>query len=331
MLNNQMGLSGIPFVGPDLGGYIGDGTKDLFKRWMEVGVFSPFMRNHKEYFANANEPWSYGEEAEQISKTYIGFRYRLLPYIYSCFYEAAQTGMPVARSLCLYYPFENKVFDKSYQYQFMFGNAMMVTPVTSQETAKKVWLPAGDWYDIFTDKKINGNNEILMETPIYKIPVFIKASAIIPLQSWVPSTRELPSDTLFLHVYKGIEKSCFTFYEDDGEDLNYKKGVFNKRIITYIPDEDKLVIGSQEGIYQSRFNSIKIILHGFQSSIHYAIVNDKTKEIKNSDDHLIDALDNLQDYYDKNLWNNLRLKDKPQPMHCFVTDNRREEITITFQ
>ena len=118
LLNSQMSLSGIPFVGPDLGGYIGDGTKDLFKRWMEVGIFSPYVRNHKEYFAAANEPWSYGEEAEAIAKNYISFRYRLMPYIYTAFYEASQTGMPVARSLCINYPFDDKVFGNTYQYQF---------------------------------------------------------------------------------------------------------------------------------------------------------------------------------------------------------------------
>jgi alpha-glucosidase len=111
LLNSQMGLSGIPFVGPDLGGYIGDGTKDLFKRWIEVGVFSPFLRNHKGFFTPANEPWSYGEEIEAIAKTFIEFRYRMMPYVYAAFYEASQTGMPIARSLCINYPFDDKVFD----------------------------------------------------------------------------------------------------------------------------------------------------------------------------------------------------------------------------
>ncbi|MBI1781081.1 MAG: DUF4968 domain-containing protein [Sphingobacteriales bacterium] len=201
LLNSQMSLSGIPFVGPDLGGYIGDGTKDLFKRWMEVGIFSPYVRNHKEYFATANEPWSYGEEAEAISKTYIGFRYRLMPYIYSAFYEASQKGMPVARSLCINYPFDDKVFDNTYQYQFLFGDALMVAPVTTKENNKKVYLPKGEWYDLFTDELIQGEKEIQKETPIYQIPVFAKASSIIPMQSLIQSTKEKPSDTLFIHIY----------------------------------------------------------------------------------------------------------------------------------
>src|SRR5262249_9428717 len=77
LLTNQVGLAGLPFTGPDLGGYIGDGNKELYKRWVEAGVFSPYLRNHREQFAAANEPWAYGEEAEAISKTYIEFRYRM--------------------------------------------------------------------------------------------------------------------------------------------------------------------------------------------------------------------------------------------------------------
>ena len=101
LLINQMGLSGVPFTGPDLGGYIGDGNKDLFRRWVEVGVFAPYLRNHRGQYTAANEPWAYGEEVEAISKAYIGFRYELMPYLYSTFYEAAETGMPVSRSLSI--------------------------------------------------------------------------------------------------------------------------------------------------------------------------------------------------------------------------------------
>ena len=85
LLNNQFGLSGVPLIGYDIGGFIGDGSKGLFTRWIEVGVFSPYCRNHRECWGAANEPWAYGEETEGISKTYIEFRYRLMPYIYSKF------------------------------------------------------------------------------------------------------------------------------------------------------------------------------------------------------------------------------------------------------
>ena len=90
LLNTQLGLSGLSFVGDDIGGYIGNTSKELFIRWMEVGIFAPYARNHKEAFAPANEPWSYGEEAEAIAREFIGFRYRLLPYLYSKFHESSR-------------------------------------------------------------------------------------------------------------------------------------------------------------------------------------------------------------------------------------------------
>jgi alpha-glucosidase len=225
LLNSQLGLSGLSFVGPDLGGYIGDGTKDLFKRWMEVGVFSPFVRNHKEFFATANEPWSYGEEAEAISKSYIGFRYRLMPYIYSAFHRASETGMPIARSLCINYPHDSKVYDNTYQYQFMFGDALLVVPVTTEEKSKKIYLPAGEWYDVFTEEITNGEKEFNKECPIYQIPLFIKSSSIIPLQKLVQSVKDNPGDTIFVHVYNGREKNSFEWYEDAGDGQEYQKGV----------------------------------------------------------------------------------------------------------
>ena len=151
-----MGLSGVPFTGPDLGGYIGDGNKDLFRRWVEVGVFAPYLRNHRGPYTAANEPWAYGEEVEAISKAYIGFRYELMPYLYSTFYEAVETGMPVSRSLSIDHSFDANVFKPEFQYEFLFGPGLLVNPMTSQEQAKSTYLPAGQWYDLFTDERLDG-------------------------------------------------------------------------------------------------------------------------------------------------------------------------------
>jgi alpha-glucosidase len=223
LLNSQLGLSGVPFVGPDLGGYIGDGNKELYERWIEAGIFSPFLRNHREFFGAASEPWAYGEEAEAISKTFIGFRYRLLPYIYSAFSEASRTGMPIARSLCINYPYDPKIYDNIYQYQFLFGDAILVVPVTPQEKIKKIYLPKGEWYNLYTDELLQGGQELMQTVPAYRIPLYIKASGIIPMESLIQSTKDKPSDTLLVHIYYGTEQNTFTYYEDDGKSFAYKK------------------------------------------------------------------------------------------------------------
>lgn len=330
LLNNQMGLSGLAFVGPDLGGYIGDGTRDLFKRWMEVGVFSPFVRNHKEFFATANEPWSYGEEAEGISKSYIGFRYRLLPYLYSKFYEATQSGMPIARSLCIDYPFDAAVFDLAYQYEFLFGDALLVAPVTSRETSKKLYLPKGDWYDLFTDETVAGSREVMVEIPASKIPVFVKASAIIPMQMLTQSTKEPPGDTLFVHVYHGLLKNTFTLYEDAGDGFEYTQNGFGKRIIEFDPQQKILRFNASEGSYVSPFKKIKLILHGFSNNAKTFVINGTYQQAVVNTTPVFDQLENLVDYYEKAKVQALKAMLQPAQQLSLVFDNTTNAISITW-
>jgi alpha-glucosidase len=328
LLNNQMGLSGMPFVGPDLGGYIGDGSKDLFKRWMEVGVFSPYLRNHKEFYATANEPWSYGEEAEAISKTFIGFRYRLMPYLYSKFYEASQTGIPVARSLALDFPFDAKIYDPLYQYQFLFGDAMMVVPVTTEEKNKKVYLPDGSWYDLHTDMLWNGNREISMEVPVYTIPLFIKASSLIPVQQLVQSTRDKTSDTLQIHVFQGTEQNRFLFYEDAGDGNGYKKGEYAKRDIIYDPVKRQLKLTATEGSFNSAFKKVQWVFHGFGQEIDWLKLNGSAKEPVHYTGRLLDPLKDLADYYGKEMVQRLYLENPVRKQVSLVTDYNRNELII---
>jgi alpha-glucosidase len=328
LLNSQMGISGIPFVGPDIGGYIGDGTKELFTRWMEVGVFSPFMRNHKGFFTTANEPWAYGEEAEAISKTWLGFRYRLMPYIYSTFYETTLTGMPVARSLCIDYPFESKVYDNLFQHQFLFGDALLVVPVTSQEKVKKIWLPEGDWYNNFTDEILSGEKEWLQEVPVYQIPVFAKSSAIIPMQSLVQSTKDKPSDTLIIHIFNGNEKNSFVYYEDDGNSFDYQKGSFCKRNIEFDPAQNQVILGKQEGDFVSVFRKIKIILHGFGEKFTTVEIGGKSANLENCSIKILDGLENLADFYDKNYFRQLREAEPVLKQKMIVSDFISDEIKI---
>ena len=328
LLNNQMGLSGMPFVGPDLGGYIGDGTKDLFKRWMEVGVFSPYLRNHKEFNATANEPWSYGEEAEAISKTYIGFRYRLMPYLYSKFYEASQTGMPVARSLALDFPFDANIYGNLYQYQFLFGDAIMVVPVTTEEKNKQVYLPDGSWYDLHTDLLYSGSREISTLNPVYSIPLFVKSSSIIPVQSLVQSVLDKASDTLQIHIYQGKTTNRFLFYEDAGDGNSYKHGEFAKRWIEYIPASRQIKLSVTEGSFTSAYKNIQWVFHGFGQEIDRIKVNGTMQESIHFTGRLLDPLKDLEDFYGKETVKTLYLANPVLKQMSLVTENTRQELII---
>src|SRR5690348_2672202 len=263
LINNNMGLSGVPFIGYDIGGFIGNDSKELFTRFTEAGIFSPFCRNHKEMYAVNNEPYSYGSEVEAIAKKFIEFRYRLLPYIYPAFYQSTQTGVPVAKSLCIDYPFDKKIYNTLYQYEFLFGNDILVIPATSARARQQYYLPEGEWYDLYSDKIITGPQEMADSIPLEKIPLFVKASAIIPVQSIVQSTKDLPSDTLQIHIYKGNQNNIFTYYEDSGNSFQYRRGAYCKRLFTYLPEKKEIIISSQQGSFISKFKKLQLIFHGF--------------------------------------------------------------------
>ncbi|HEX5150544.1 MAG TPA: glycoside hydrolase family 31 protein [Parafilimonas sp.] len=329
LLNNQFGLSGVPFIGYDIGGYIGDGSKNLYTRWIEVGIFSPYCRNHREFFGAANEPWAYGEEAEAISKTYIGFRYRLMPYLYAAFYEASQTGMPVQRSLCIDYPFDDNVYDKNYQYQFLFGKDILITPLTSSEKSKNVYLPQGDWYNLYSDEKIIGSKEFTEDCPLYKLPFYIKASAIIPTQSLVQSTKEKPNDTLYLHIYNGTVKNTFTYYEDEGNGFGYTKNVYCRRMIEFDPAVKKIIISKQEGSFHSNFKKIQLIFHGFDNKLENIRLNNANTIIsQDCNCKLLNELDNLDDIYDPGLYQQLLSESNKITQQQVTIDNSTKDIIL---
>lgn len=326
LLNNQMGLSGVPFVGPDLGGYIGDGNKELFRRWMEVGAFSPYLRNHREQLGAANEPWAYGVEAEAISKSYLGFRYRLLPYLYSAVYEASEVGMPISRSLSIDYSFDDKVYDREFQYQFMFGDALLLTPMTSKEHLKTTYLPAGRWYDLYTDTLFEGGQPLTRSYADYKIPVLVKASAIIPMQGPVQSTAEYGGDVLFVHVYNGSESHHFEYYDDDGKTLDYASGSYLKRSIDFEPRKDQLRFSRQQGSYHSPFRKLKLVLHGF-APLHNLSVNGVAVSAHSEIVRLLDPLDELREVYlDPVYWRSLRDAEPMAPQQTVVIDDAPEIV-----
>lgn len=263
-LLNSLGICGVAFNGMDVGGFTGNAPVGLYTRWVQLGAFMPYFRNHTGVNTRAAEPWSFGEEALEIARNYINLRYRLLPYIYSHFYEATQTAMPLNRSLAIDYTHDPKVYDARFQNQFLFGHAFLVAPLESQKTYAEIYLPQGRWYNLYTDAVSEGGREYLYPISMKQLPVYAKAGSIVPMQSLVQNTTEKPGDTLFLHVYKGEQPNQFTYYEDDGDTFDYEKGDFYKRLIKY--EGNQLVLQKPEGKRTSQFSILSLVLHGFPSS-----------------------------------------------------------------
>jgi len=253
-----------------------------------------------------------------------------LPYLYSAFYEASQTGLPVQRSLCIYYPFDDKVYDNTYQYQFLFGKDMLVIPLTGTEKTKKIYLPRGNWYNLYSDEKITGAREFAQEVPNYQLPVFIKASAIIATQSLVRSTKERPSDTLYLHIYNGADKNSFTYYEDAGNGFDYKKNEYCKRLIEFDPGNKKIFISKQEGSFDSKFEKIQLIFHGFEEL--QAVQHNSLTPVGARDCmcKLVNELEDLSDIYDANIYRQLISTSAGIKQKQITIDNSTDDITISW-
>ncbi|NQV03196.1 MAG: DUF4968 domain-containing protein [Bacteroidia bacterium] len=279
-LVNSLGLSGVSFTGPDVGGFMKSPSKALFLRWLSIGVFTPFLRNHTHVNTRDQEPWAFGEDAEALSRRFLYLRYRLLPYIYSIFYESSQSGLPVARSMAIDYTFDPMIYDWRYQNQYLFGDAFLVAPATSEQQFLKVYLPAGEWYRYSTGESYSGNNEVIVDASLNDLPVFVKAGSIIPKQSVIQYTSQKPDPILELHVYRGDQFSAFTWYEDDGNTYEYLQSQFFKRLIIFDPQNRKIIFTGVEGSFPSRFSSYKLIFHGFDREISKKVLSNTRKSFE---------------------------------------------------
>jgi len=268
-LLNSLGLSGVAFTGMDIGGFTGNPSQGLYARWIQLGAFVPYFRNHTGINSKSSEPWAYGEEVTEISRNYISLRYKLMPYLYSTFYEATQNGMPVVRSLAIENTFDKNIYNSLYQNQFLFGQSMLVAPVESGKDLLKIYFPKGNWYNFYTDEWQAGEKVAAVDLTLQKLPAYVKESSIIPMQSLVQSTSIAPSDTLYVHVYKGSVPNTFVYYEDDGISFNYENGAYYKRDIVYNPAANNLSFEAVTGSAGSKFKNISLVLHGFnQASVN---------------------------------------------------------------
>lgn len=262
-LLNSLGVSGIPFTGMDIGGFAGSPTQSLYARWIALGAFTPYFRNHAAFGTKSSEPWTHGEQVLESARKYISLRYRLMPYLYSAFHDASVTGEPVMRTLAIDYTHEDKVYHPAYQNQYLFGRAFMVAPFESTKEFGKVWFPEGKWYSLHSDEVDQGGSERIVPLAFGELPVWVKAGSVVAMQSLVQSTAEKPDGTLSLHIYKGDGVNSTTYYEDDGESYAYEKGGYYSRSIGYDGGARRIVIGAAAGSLASKFDKLELVLHGF--------------------------------------------------------------------
>ncbi len=286
---NSLGLAGIAYSGYDIGGFSKETSSALFARWLSIGAFSPLCRAHTNVATRTAEPWAFGETILEISRNYLNVRYQLLPYIYSLFYEAASTGMPVARALPLAYPHDNTVYETAYEHQYLFGPSLLVIPVNSEQQYAQAYLPNHAWYNFYNGQSHHGLQKVLCKAPLAELPVFVKAGAIIPMQGKAASTTHSAGSTLFIHVWYGLNENHFVYYEDDGTTMDYQQSQYLKRTITFAPEQNHIILGQAEGHYTSKFTEIGLVLHGFGKLITVT-ANDQQLPVETELFHLMEPV-----------------------------------------
>ena len=272
-LVNSLGITGMSLVGVDIGGFSGNPTPELMVRWNSLGVYTPMFRNHAAQGTKYREPWQWGKENEDIIRKDIEQRYKLMPYIYSSYYQSHQTGLPISRTLAISYTQEDSIFSEHFQNQFLFGDALLIAPVESTKLNEDVYLPKGEWYRLSTEEKFDGGRIINAAAPLTDLPVFVKGGGIIPMQNLVQSTSEKGDGILKINIWYGSEANSFVYYEDDGSSYDYQQGIYYKRTIHFDPAKGMISLSPVEGSFTSKYNKIELVLHGFKGHINTFKVN----------------------------------------------------------
>ncbi|WP_410512795.1 glycoside hydrolase family 31 protein [Paenibacillus sp. BR2-3] len=254
-LGLSAGLSGMPYVSHDTGGFNGKPTPELYTRWMQSSAFMPVFRAHGAEGSdptNIREPWAFGPEAEGIVKEAIKQRYRMLPYIYSAARETEQKGTPMMKALVLDYLNDPNV--ANLQDQWMFGPSLLVAPVhVPGAISRSVYLPDGIWHDWNSGNKFTGGQTIQYSAPLATIPVFVKEGSIVPVGKDKNYDGEVVDDFINLKVYplaSGVTTS-YSMFEDDGKTYGYESGssAATQVSVNKSGNSINLTIGAIQGSY----------------------------------------------------------------------------------
>jgi len=259
----NLGLSGFPYAGADIGGFTGGPSPELLTRWHQVGAFTPVFRNHSAKDTPRAEPWVDGPRHLALRRAAIAERYRLMPYFYSVAEEHERTGDPIMRPVFYDYPaLLSAPCDQSMA--FTVGRDLLVAPSPKPESPQPydVCLPAAGWYDYWTGLRVEG--ERVKEVPsLERLPLFVRAGAILPRQPLTGSTAERPSGPLELHVYPGPDCRG-ELYADDGVTLAYRRGAFLRQEIRCRRTTEGLVVefGARAGSHAPWWSAIAVTVHG---------------------------------------------------------------------
>jgi alpha-glucosidase len=305
----NLGLSGISFVGADVGGFNSTPSSDLLTRWVELAAFSPFYRDHSNKDSLPHELWVNGPEQEAIRRRYVETRYKLLPYIYSLADESSHSGLPMMRPIFLEYP---EIFAPSapgfehWDTEFFLGRSLMIAPQPFGETVDDyvVSFPPGSWFDFWTGEKMASSPaapsivDIASAKPGTKfpeprkvhpkldtMPVYVRGGSVLPMQPLIQNTEETPRGPLELRVYPGADCRG-TIYLDDGNSFGYQHGQYLRQNLSCDADAKavRLKFHARDGSYAPWWKFVEVVVYDWPSAHAEAKVSGGTYPLKTTYD-----------------------------------------------
>jgi len=230
MLTN-LSVSGVPFVGADVGGFNEMPSGELYARWLQAAALTPFFRAHSVGWVKNKEPWEFGDDFTKINRSTIELRYKFLPYLYTLFREHERTGQPVMRPLWYEFPGDKRTYLINDEY--MVGGDVLVAPAVKEGmTRREIYLPAGaEWVDWWTGVKLEGGKAHTLDAPLDRVLIFVRAGAVIPTQSVIQHTGEMKDAALTLNVAAGIaadRTEVFKLFQDAGEGYGYRQSAWRE-------------------------------------------------------------------------------------------------------
>ncbi len=280
----NIGMSGFPLWGHDIGGYFGGSTsststqptKELYVRWSQFGALSPVMQPHSVEWDC--EPWAFDNETIDIYRTYAKLHTDLIPYVYTMTKEANETGLPIIRALPLIYPDDKNVYSTDpnapVYFEYLYGDSLLVAPVYQSTTQREIYLPEGKWVDWWDGTVYDGKQTIKYDAPLWKMPLLMKVGAIIPMYPEDVNTvldggdpsNVLPGGRLVLRISPSMSSpSSFTMY--DGTKLSYSLSGSKLKVSVENSSSElklQLIIIPTEKINQVSING-KIVQHTIDS------------------------------------------------------------------
>ena len=248
------GLSAQNAATGDVDGIFG-GSDSTYVRDLQWKCFTPVFMVMSGWAKKDKQPYIYGEPYTTINRKYLELKMQLTPYMYTYCARAHETGVPASRAMVLEFPEDPITMGKQTQYQFMNGEWLLVAPVYKSEAKRdSIYLPKGIWYDYWDGKAISSGTWLNnYPAPLDKLPLFVRAGAIIPMYPKMNYDGEKKADSLTLDIYP-YKNSSFNLYEDDGLTREYRKGAATNTLIEVTANNDVQVkIHAGSGNYNGKY------------------------------------------------------------------------------